>query len=534
MTTYSKRVKDIIRFCENLRVPDGMHAGQKVRLRKWQKKFIHAVYGPRTAEGLRIVRTALLTMARKNAKTALIAMLCLVHLCGPEAIRNGEIYSWAYEREQAAQVFKFMSAMIYMDSHLSARLNVVATNKKIYHPESGSTYKALSRESRSKHGYSSSVIISDEGAQFGQDRELKEVMETSTGAHACPLVIYISTQAADDQAWFSELVDYGKKVNAGEIIDVTFVAFIYEVPMELDPWDETHWPLANPALGDFKNLETMRGDARKAKLFPAAEAAFRNLHLNQRVSGTSSFITPALWRANGLAPDYELFLSEADVYAGLDLSSKNDLTAFILNCTAEDGAVHIVSYFWAPEDGLAERAHRDRVPYDAWARDGYLLTSPSRTVDYDFVADQVAEVHADFNIKGLRFDRWRIDDFANALRKRGVEAWVQDKDKPIDGGICLIPHGQGFKDMNGAVERVEDLLLENKVRHGMHPILTMCASNARVTEDPAGNRKFDKQKSTGRIDGMVAMAMGLNVQVQVPEESGDLSGFYSNPILVEW
>lgn len=524
---YSQRVQNIIRFCENLKVPDGMFAGQRVRLRTWQKLFIVAVYGPRTPEGLRIVLTALLTMARKNAKTAFIAMLVLVHLCGPEAIKNGEIYSWAFEREQASQVFKYMTAMIYMDEYLSSRLNVVESRKEVHDPISGSRFKALSRESKSKHGKSASVIISDEGAQFGQKRELKEVMETSTGAHACPLTIYISTQADNDQAWFSELVDYGKKVNSGEIIDPAFVAFIYEVPKDADPWDEKNWYLANPALGDFKNLETMRNDARKAKLFPSAEAAFRNLHLNQRISAAANFIPPEVWKANGDDPDYELFGSEAEVHGGIDLSGKNDLTALILNCKDEEGVAHILSYFWAPKEGLKERAERDRVPYDVWAREGYLLTSPGRTIDYEFVAQEVAELHADFGIKGLRFDRWRIDDFASALQKVGLEAWVLGKDKPVDDGLCLIPHGQGFKDMNGAIEKMEDLLLEHKVRHGMNPILTMCVSNAKTVQDSAGNRKLDKQKSTGRIDGAQAMAMSLNT-FEVEEEEDNMGSFFSS------
>lgn len=185
---YCERVERIIRFCEMLTIPDGDFAGQKVVLRQWQKEMIAAVYGPCNAEGRRIVREALLTMGRKNGKTAFIAMLVLVHLCGPEAIRNGQLYSVAFDREQAALVFKYAASMVYSSDFFSRRLNVVETHKKIVDPGSGSVYQALSAESRTKHGKSSSFIIFDELAQFGADRRLYDVMRTSRGAHSEPLI----------------------------------------------------------------------------------------------------------------------------------------------------------------------------------------------------------------------------------------------------------------------------------------------------------------------------------------------------------
>ncbi len=159
------------------------------------------------------------------------------------------------------------------------------------------------------------------------------------------------------------------------------------------------------------------------------------------------------------------------------------------------------------------------MPYDAWAREGFLLTTPGRTIDYRFVAHEIVKLHAVMDIAGLKFDRWRIDDMVRALREEGVEAWIEGRDAPVAGGLRLIPHGQGFRDMNPAVETLEDVLAEGAMRHGMHPVLTMCASNVRVQRDPSGNRKFDKIKSTGRIDGIVALAMALNGAVcGVPEE----------------
>lgn len=507
---YCERVQRIIAFCECLTLPDGAMAGQKVRLRPWQKNFISAMYGPQTPSGRRVVREALLTMGRKNGKTALIAMLLLVHLCGPEAVRNGQLYSVAFDREQAAIVFKYAAAMVYASEGLSTRLVVVESKKAIKDPVSGSVYQALSAESRTKHGKSSSFIIFDELAQFGADRELYDTMMTSRGAHAEPLVLVISTQAASDAALLSELVDRGKKIISGEIVDPTSVAFVYEVPMDADIFDEANWYLANPALGDFLNIEILREDAEKAKAMPGAEAAFRNLYMNQRVSADASFVTVEVWKRNDGKPDVEVFERGTPCTAGLDLSSKNDLTALVFAAEDDDHRFHVLPYFWTPKDGITERSHRDRVPYDLWEKQGFLTATPGAVVDYDYVAAFLGDCHVRFNITGVRFDRWRIELLKAAILKAGIPCYVEGDGVAAHNALRLIPHGQGWKDFGPAVDRLEDLLLEGRILHGSNPILTMCASNARIIRDPAGNRKFDKMRSTGRIDGLVALGMAVN------------------------
>lgn len=158
MTTPEK----IIAFIETLLTPDGAGVGTPFVLREWQKEIIRSVYGPEDENGLRVVRQAVLTMGRKNGKTALVAGLCLAHLCGPVAIKNGQLYSVAFDREQAAVLFKLMSAMIYMDEELSARLNIIESRKKLVDPVSGSEFTALSSETKGKHGKSSSFIVFDE------------------------------------------------------------------------------------------------------------------------------------------------------------------------------------------------------------------------------------------------------------------------------------------------------------------------------------------------------------------------------------
>ena len=241
------RADRVIAFIETLKTPDGRDVGKPIVLRPWQKDILRQVYGPVGPDGRRICRQAILSVGRKNGKTALVAGLCLAHLCGPEAIRNGQLYSVAFDREQAAILFKYMAAMVYADDELSARLNVVESRKRILDPISGSEYQALSAETRGKHGKSSSFIVFDELAQFGADRELYDVMMTSRGAHAEPMVWVISTQAASDTAVLSELIDYGEKVNRGEIDDPKTRCFCFTVPMTDDPWDEANWKKSNPS-----------------------------------------------------------------------------------------------------------------------------------------------------------------------------------------------------------------------------------------------------------------------------------------------
>jgi len=504
-----KRAQDVIDFLETLRCPDGANAGQPLVLRDWQKKFIRRVYAPVGPDGKRLVREATFSIPRKNGKSALVAGLGLAHLCGPEAIRNGQLYSLSIDSDQAGILFKYMTAMVYADEELSARLNVVESRKKIIDPVSGSVYQVLSGEKKGKMGKSASVIFFDELAEFGRDRTLYDALMTSRGAHAEPLVFVFSTQAPDDKALLSELIDYGTKAESGEIEDPTVVCCLFAAPKDADPWDEKTWFACNPALDDFCSLKTMRETATKARRMPSAEAAFRNLHLNQRIDATAHFITPDVWRANGTHPDLSAF-EDFQVYAGLDLSGKNDLTSLV--CVTRDlaGMWHILPFFWTPADNIRDRSDKDKVPYDLWARQGHLTSVPGKTIDYRYVAQELGRLHAQFTLRGLRFDRWRIEDLQRALAEEGVEVWIDGKDDPIDGAIRLIPHGQGFKDMNPAVETLEDALAEGKISHGNHPVLTMCASNVRVQTDPAGNRKFDKIKSTGRIDGIVALAMAMN------------------------
>jgi phage terminase large subunit-like protein len=484
------RAGRVIAFCETLRVTSGADTGKSLQLRPWQKDFIEAVYRE-AGDGKRPVRTAILTMGRKNGKTQLAAALALCHLCGPESEDRGEIYSCANDRFQAAKLYAEMVAMIERQPLIGWRLATSRFHKSIEDLETDSCYLALSREARTKMGLNPSFVVYDELGQT-EDRSLYDAMDSAMGARKNPLLLVISTQAADDNAPMSRLVDYGHRVAAGDITDPAFHLTCYAAPNDADPWSRATWALANPALGDFRSLEDVERLASQAQRMPTQEASFRNLILNQRIAAETRFIERTEWKACAGAatiPD------GAGCFGGLDLGATRDLSALVLIHEDVAGVFHVQPHFWLPGDVRA-RAEEDKVPYDVWVRDG-MITPIGATTDPRVVARKIAELDGRYRIKAIAYDRWRINDL-----KRELDA--------IGCRVTVVAHGQGYKEMSPAVDVLERMVAQHRLRHGGHPVLTWNAFNAVVTRDPAGGRKLDKVRSIGRIDGLVALAMALS------------------------
>lgn len=469
-----------------------------------------------------MVRRAVLSIARKNGKTALIAALVLVHLVGPEAIPNGEIYSAATEREQAGQVYKVAAQIVRACPELSALLKCVDSTKTIACYGNGSFYRAISAEAGTKHGLNPSVVIYDELAQ-ARNRELYDVLDTAMGARQEPLFVTISTQSNDPQHILSQLIDDGLRAD-----DPTTVTHLYAVPDDVDDiFDEREWHKANPALGDFRSLADMRSMADRAARMPSFEPSFRNLYLNQRVDAKSPLIARAEW----MGCLGEGIRTGERVYLALDLSSTTDLTAMVA-ISAEDGD-RCAAWFWKPGDLIQQHEDRDRVPYTLWAREGHIEAPPGRAVDYGFVAQRIAEIAADYDVVALAYDRWRIEGLLREFSAIGVDAYIDGKDLAISGGIRLVPWGQGFRDMAPAIDALEISILERQLQHTGHPVLAWCFSNAVAISDASGNRKLDKSKTRFRIDGAVAVAMAMGLKAKdgaEPDDAGDFNDFLSRPI----
>lgn len=488
-------------------VPEGKDVGSPAKLRPWQKRILRGIYGSPT-------RRAVISFGRKNGKTSLSAFILLLHLCGPMARQNSQLYSAAQSRDQAGILFSLAAKIVRLSPDLNQYVGIRDTAKQLYCGELGTLYRALSAEASTAYGLSPSLVVHDELGQVrGPRSELYEALETAAGAQEDPLSIVISTQAPTDGDLMSILID---DADTGK--DSRTKLFLYTAPEGKDPFSAEAQKAANPALGDFLNKREVKEQAESARRMPAREAAYRNLVLNQRIDMANPLIPRTVWERCGGGIDEDAF-REGMVYAGLDLSARNDLTALAL-VAKRDGVWHGKVEFFAPQVGINDRATRDRAPYDLWARQGYLTATSGASVNYEDVVRRLVEVCDEYHVVKIGFDRWRMDIIHRELERVQIE-------------LPMEPFGQGYKDMTPAIDEFESLLLNQEFRHDDNPLLTWNAANTVAVSDPAGNRKLDKSKSTGRIDGIVALVMAIGQSQKASEQAFDIDAMLaSEPVRV--
>jgi len=486
------RADKVCRFIETVCLtPEGAHVGKPIVLADFQKRFLRDIYDNPAG-----TRRALLSIARKNGKSVLTAGILLCHLVGPMALQNSQLVAGAMSRDQAALIFNAAAKMVQLSPVLSQIVRIVPSGKRLIGLPLNTEFKALAADGKTAQGLSPVLVLIDEIGQVrGPQSDFVDALTTSQGAHAAPLLIAISTQAANDADLFSQWLDDAERSK-----DPRIVSHVYAAPEGADLMDESAWAAANPALGLFRSLDDLREQLTQAQRMPSMENSARHLLLNNRISTVSPFISPNVWQscAGAVLP-----FGDAPVYCGLDLSARTDLTALVLIGKVA-GQWQVVPHFWTPEQGLEDRSKRDRAPYSTWHRQGYLHSTPGATIDYEFVASDMAAIMSGLNIQAIAFDRWRIDLLKKELDKIGCD-------------LPLVPWGQGFKDMAPALDNLEAELLNARVNHGGHPVLQMCAANAIVIKDPAGGRKLDKGRATGRIDGLQAMAQAFGAAAQAIE-----------------
>jgi phage terminase large subunit-like protein len=478
------RGERVIQFIETYCLtPEGQHIGKPMKLEAFQRRFIIDIY-----DNPYKTHTAYLSIARKNGKTGLIAAILLAHLAGPEAVQNSQIVSGAQSKDQAAVVFDLARKMVEMSPKLSQVVRVQPSGKRLIGLNRNVLYRALAAEGKTAHGLSPILAILDEVGQVtGPTDEFVSAITTAQGAYENPLLIAISTQAPTDADLFSIWIDAQKHAP-----DPRVVSHVYEAPADCQMDDRLAWAAANPAMGKFRSIADIEKQCRQAMEMPANEPEFRNLILNQRVEASSPFVAPSVWKANGAVAEP---IEQQKVWGGLDLSSVNDLTALVL--VTEQGDVH--SEFWLPGEGLAEKSRKDHVPYDLWAKQGFLNTTPGRAIEYEFVAEFLRGLFDRCDVQAIAFDRALFVHLRPWLVKANFSDFELEK---------FIPYGQGTLSMTPALRELEVKLLGKRLKHSNHPILEMCARNAVVVGD-SGARKFDKKKQHGRIDGMVALAMAV-------------------------
>jgi phage terminase large subunit-like protein len=505
--TPETRADRVVAFIERLTVPEGALQGQPVHLEKFEIDWIRDVY--RENRGRRSVRRAILSIARKNGKSTLMACLALVHLVGPEAVTNGQIMSAANDKDQAAVVFNLAAKMVRADAELMSMVNIIDSTKRMVCWHNGSIYRAISADAGTKHGMSPTVYIYDELAQ-AKNRELFDALDTAQGAHAEPLGIIISTQSNDPQHPLSEMIDDGLSG-----LDDTIVCHLYAVPDDCeDIYDEKVWKLANPGLGTIRSIDDLRAMARRAQRMPSFENTFRNLGLNQRVTRMTTLISKTDWKACG---GEVVFEDGEEVILSLDLATTTDLAC--LGMMAVNGKARFWPWFWKPGDMLHEHAKRDGFRYDLHAEKGLLELSDGRVINTGDIAKKIQWCMQRYTVVGLVYDPYRIEYLKKELDALGIEV----HEEADLGGLRLFPWRQGFISMAPALDALETLVLNYELVHPKHPILTWNIANAAVVTDPAGNRKFDKAKSRLRIDGAQTLAMAAGKRAHLIKAPGGTS-----------
>jgi phage terminase large subunit-like protein len=481
-----------VAIINNLTHTKGPFAGQSFNLRPWQKRIILELFKTRK-DGRRQYRTCLLMLPRKNGKSEMAAALAIYFLLFDHEV-GAEVYSAAADRDQAALVFNVAAQMIRNDAELDAECEIVSSQKRIVHRQTGSFYRAISAEAYSKHGFNASVVIYDE-LHAAQNRELWDVLATSQGARAQPLMLAISTAGYDRHSILYELYEHAKKVAQQPDLDPTFLSLLFEAPMDADWTDEKVWHKANPALGDFLSLEDMRVACARATEIPAQENSFRRLRLNQWTEQAERWMPMAAWNACQRAIDWETY-RKRPCYVGMDLSTTTDLTAIVALFPEDDGGFSVLPCCFVPEDTIRIRSQRDHRPYQLWRDQGKLEATSGNVVDYEAVRVKLNEWNDLYDIKAVAYDPYNATDLVNRLMQ-------QD-------GLNCVPVKQGMLSLSGPTKELTKAILSGKLRHDGHPVLGDHIGNAAIEKDAAENFKLSKSKSTEKIDAAAALVCAID------------------------
>lgn len=477
-------------FQECLTFTAGEWRGHPFVLQPWQAAIVANLFGWKRPDGRRRYREAFIYVPRKCGKSEMAGGLgnLLTFADGEPA---AHVYCAAADREQARLVFNAAKTMVLEEPELNRRAKIYTHS--IVVDATGSALKVVSAEAYTKHGVNAHGVIIDE-LHAQPDRELVDVLTTSTGARRQPLIIYITTADFDRESICNEKYDYACKVRDGVIEDAAFLPVIYEAKVTDDWTSPEVWAKANPNLGISVSLEYLERECKRAQETPTYENTFKRLHLNMKTQQEVRWLTLESWDKCGQSPIDEATFHGRECHAGLDLSTTTDLSAFVMLFKESDGGYAVLPKFWAPEENARKRERRDRVPYETWARQGLLELTPGNVVDYDRIRMRIGELKQRFDIREIAVDPWNATQLALQLQSDGIN---------------IMTFGQGFKDMTAPTKELEKLVLCGKLRHGNHPILRWMASHVSVETDAAGNLKPSKKKSTDRIDGIVAAVMGL-------------------------
>ena len=477
----------------------GELTGKPFLLEDWQKEIVGDIFGWKNKDtGFRKYRTVFIEVPRKNGKTTLCAAIGIYMLFADNE-RGAEIYAAAGDRNQAGIVFEIAKSMILQNPELEQRGKVFRNS--ITNQSKGNFFQAISSDSKTKHGFNANCIIFDE-LHTQPNRDLWDTLTTSTGARREPLTIAITTAGYDRQSICYEVYSYAKKVKDGSIKDDSFYTVIYEADNEDDITSEEVWKKANPNYGVSLRKDYLKRESQRAVDLPSYQNTFKRLMLNIWTESQTKWIGHNEWMECYQDFDYSI-LEGKECWGGLDLASSRDLSAFVLLFNV-DGKFIIRPYIFIPEENAKKRSDRDGVNYMEWLRDGHIFGTAGDVQDYNFIRAKINDLSKKYRIQSIAYDRWGASQLVIDLQ---------------NDGATLDPFGQGFVSMNMPTKDLEIQIIGKNIIHDNNPCLNWCLSNVAIQEDPAGNIKPNKAKSTDRIDPIVALIMALGEYYS--EDDGD-------------
>jgi len=473
--------------------------GAFVHLEAWQQFIVGCAFGWKRADGLRRFRSIYVEVAKKNGKTLLGAGLMLL-LAFFDNEPGAEAYSIATKEEQAKLSWNDGVQFVAKNGSIAARIRKVG--KRLVNEQTASFWAPLGRDSDiGEQGINAYAGLVDE-LHVLDSQDPIDNLETATSSRSQPMIVYITTAGVKrDSVWATMRAD-AIAVVEGRASDDTMLVLVYTLDEGDDPFDETVWPKANPNLGVSVNVDTLRDQAEKAKRSPAKLAPYLRFRMNVPTGVATRAIDIDEWdKGSGLqeGEDYHaweerVFAETRSGYGGLDLASVRDLTAHLFVSRSDDGGYDVLSRFYCPQEGIEQRSRVDGVPYADWVRDGYLIATPGNVTDYEYVKAEHRTLADKHEIRETGFDRWNATQLATDLQSEGA---------------TMIAVPQTSAGLAPGWREIEKAILEHKLHHGGHPILRWMAGNVEVETDAAGNQKPSKRLSSERIDGMVALDMGV-------------------------
>lgn len=501
-----------IRFFPSvLRLAEGQHAGQPFELSPWEQFIVGSLFGWCAADGFRRFRNAYIEIGKGNGKSPLAAGIGL-YLLTADGEERAEVYAAATTREQAHILFEDAVSMVRQSPQLAANVDQAGKRKvlNLAHLRSGSFFRPISSEGRSLDGKRVHGALIDELHEHPSDVVVNK-MRAGTKGRRQALIVEITNSGVDRHSVCFQHREYSERVVRNITPDDSWFAYVCANDEGDDPLvDPSIWEKTNPNLGVSIGRKYLEEQVREAVGMPAKASIVRRLNFCEWVDAENPWIAGAIWRSAEKELTWEQ-LRGRSAFGAIDLSGTRDLTASALVFPPDLDHPRWAAWvhYWTPADTLTERSRKDKVPYDVWVKEGFITATPGRNVGYDFVAQHLVDMQIEVRLEGIAFDPYRIKYLEKELDE-------------LSAVVKLVPHGQGFFKsqesmlwMPRSLELLEELLNKSLIDIAKNPVLTWNAASAVSESDPKENRILTKRHSRGRIDGLVALAMGVGLAKRV-------------------